>query len=253
MRKDFLNMLTWILKNNYLFTVIAGIVFLIEIKTLISYFKRIKQYPKPGILQAMDMVGKTFALLSIVLICGILDSCIRNEYIHDSDWTTIYTQNEKNCISLNLKSYGTYPGEFTTSTCSQLDEDYVKFKQLIKDSNPHGSIAFEENTTNLETKNQNSTRTINLDSKNIIIEGELNQNSRITKIEYTPTSKMKRTLFGFASESFITKIEYRPVTQMYNTLFGFEGEYEQPNIDGEIRITVNQDDTHTELKNLFGD
>ena len=40
---------------------------------------------------------------------------------------------------------------------------------------------------------------------------------------------------------------------MYNTLFGFEGKYKHPNIDGEIRITVNQDDTHAELKNLFGD
>lgn len=209
-------MLTWILKNNYLFTIIAGIIFLIEIKVLVSYFKKIKQQPKSGILQTMDMVGKTLALLSIVLICGILDSCIQNEYVHDSDWTTIYTQNEKNCVSLNLKSYGTYPGEFTTSTCSQLDKDYVKFKQLIKDSNPHGSITFEENAANLETKNQNSTRTINLDSKNIIIEGELNQNSRITKIEYTPTSKMKRTLFGFASELF------------------------NSDVDGDLRITISQ-------------
>lgn len=203
-------MFTWILKNNYLFTIIAMLVFLIEIRVLISYFKQLKQDPpKYPISQTMDMVGKTFALLSIVLICGILDSSVRNEYIHDSDWTTIYTQNEKNCVSLNLKSYGTYPGEFTTSTCSQLDKDYVKFKQLIKDSNPNGSIT-------LETKNQNNTRTINLDSKNIIIKDELNENSKITKIEYAPTPKMKRTLFGFSSGSF------------------------DSNVNGDLRITISQ-------------
>lgn len=71
------------------------------------------------------------------------------------------------------------------------------------------------------------TRKIHFDPQNI--DGTLNEHSKITKIEYCP------------------------VTQMYNTLFGFEGEYEQPNIDGEIRITVNQDDTRAELKNLFGD
>lgn len=202
-------MITWILKNNYLFTIIAMLVFLIEIKVLISYFKQLKQHPRLPIDHTINIVGKTFALLSIVLICGILDSSIRNEYIHDSDWTTIYTQNEKNCISLNLKSYSEYPGEFTTSTCSQLDKDYVKFKQLIKDPNPHGSIT-------LETKNQNDTRTINLDSKNIIIEGELNENSKIKKIEYVSTSKMKRTLFGFASDPF------------------------DSNMDGDLRITISQ-------------
>lgn len=202
-------MLTWILKNNYLFTVIAVLVFLIEVKVLISYFRQLKQHPRLPIGHTIDMVGKTFVLLSIVLICGLLDINVRNEYVHDSDWTTIYTQNEKNCISLNLKSYGEHPGKFTTSTCSQLGKDYVKFKQLINDSKPHGSIT-------LETKNQNNTRTINLDSKNIIIEGELKENSKITKIEYVSTSKMKRTLFGFASDPF------------------------DSNIDGDLRITISQ-------------
>lgn len=202
-------MITWILKNNYLFTVIAVLIFLIEVKVLISYFRQLKQHPRLPIDRTIDMVGKTFALLSIVLICGLLDSSVRNEYIHDSDWTTIYTPNEKNCVSLKLKSHGEYPGEFTTSTCSKLDKDNIKFKQLIKDSNPHGSIT-------LETKNQNDTRTINLDNKNIIIEGELNENSKITKIEYVSTSKMKRTLFGFASDPF------------------------DSNVNGDLRITISQ-------------
>lgn len=206
-------MFTWILKNNYLFTVIAVLIFLIEVKVLISYFRQLKQHPRLPIDHTIDMVGKTFALLSIVLICGLLDSSVRNEYIHDSDWATIYTQNEKNCVSLKLKSHGTYPGEFTTSTCSRLDKDYIKFKQLINDSNPHGSITLE---TNLEVKDQNDTRTINLDSKNIIIEDELNENSKITKIEYVSTSKIKRTLFGFASDPF------------------------DSNMDGDLRITISQ-------------
>ena len=40
---------------------------------------------------------------------------------------------------------------------------------------------------------------------------------------------------------------------MYHTLFGFKFPYEKPNVDGEIRITVSEDERYTELQQLFDD
>ena len=58
-----------------------------------------------------------------------------------------------------------------------------------------------------------------MQGKNIIIEGELNQNSRIKKIEYTPTLKMRRKIFGYASD---------PIDS---------------NVEGELRITISEIDS----------
>ena len=61
-------------------------------------------------------------------------------------------------------------------------------------------------------------------------------------------------LNGTSNEhSKITKIEYRPIVRMYHTLFGFKFPYEKPNVDGEIRITVSEDERYTELQQLFDD
>lgn len=49
----------------------------------------------------------------------------------------------------------------------------------------------------------------------------------------------------------VTKIEYRPVERMHQTLFGFSGQPQPSNVDGEIRITVVDDESHKQLKALL--
>ena len=56
------------------------------------------------------------------------------------------------------------------------------------------------------------------------------------------------------SNSKITKIEYKNIQGHQRTLFGYKGPIEKNkkyNIDGKIRITLEQDSTEKELKQMF--
>ena len=53
------------------------------------------------------------------------------------------------------------------------------------------------------------------------------------------------------STSKITKIEYKNIQGHQRTLFGHKGPIEKDNIDGKIRITLEQDSTEKELKQMF--
>ena len=58
-----------------------------------------------------------------------------------------------------------------------------------------------------------------------------------------------------SSTSKITKVEYRPVTGKRNTAFGKYGDETEPDVDGEVRITIesNEDENAKQLKALFGE
>ena len=73
------------------------------------------------------------------------------------------------------------------------------------------------------------TKTIHVNKADIIYDGEL-----------TPNSK-------------ITKIEYRPAEQMYKTVFGYNGKPYNSDKDGLVRITISDDKSpeRTALKSLF--
>lgn len=77
--------------------------------------------------------------------------------------------------------------------------------------------------------NSEETKTIHINKTDIIYEGELTPNSRITKIEY------------------------RPAEQMYKTLYGYNGKPKTTDKDGLVRITISDDTSpeRTALQNLF--
>lgn len=75
--------------------------------------------------------------------------------------------------------------------------------------------------------NTSYSKKIQINKNNIIINGELNENSKITKIEY------------------------RNIQGTQRILFDHKGPIEKSDIDGEIKITIDQDPKQEELKQIF--
>lgn len=140
---------------------------------------------------------------------------IKKEYNSDTEWKQIYVNDINADITLELD-------ESRIPINKPLKYEY----KLISESQ-NGKLALsKENTTIIKT--------IYFDSKDIQLSGNVDT---ITK------------------DSKITKVEYRPVTNMRRTAFGYYGDNLQPDIDGQIRITVETTD-HTkdltkELTNLL--
>lgn len=140
---------------------------------------------------------------------------IKKEYNSDTEWKQIYVNDINADITLELD-------ESRIPINKPLKYEY----KLISESQ-NGKLALsKENTTIIKT--------IYFDSKDIQLSGNVDT---ITK------------------DSKITKVEYRPVTNMRRTAFGYYGDNLQPDVDGQIRITVETTD-HTkdltkELTNLL--
>lgn len=219
-------MIEWLLTHYYAFAIIPIVVFVLAIKVLLSYHERL---PNPTLLQSFIAIVKLLTLVCVMIAWLISASNVKREYIHDSDWKTVYSQDGDACASLTFNAHHGFARKFTASSCSPLENSYSHFKALSSDSNAHGSIALETVAIKLGSDSRKDTRSVNLSGKNIIIEGELNENSRITKIEYIHTSKMKRTLFGHSSEQV------------------------NSDVDGDLRITISPGEAPQKQDSLFGD
>jgi hypothetical protein len=140
---------------------------------------------------------------------------IKKEYNSDTEWKQIYVNDINADITLELD-------ESRIPINKPLKYEY----KLISESQ-NGKLALsKENTTIIKT--------IYFDSKDIQLSGNVDT---LTK------------------DSKITKVEYRPVSNMRRTAFGYYGDNIQPDVDGQIRITVETTD-HTkeltkELNNLL--
>ena len=137
-----------------------------------------------------------------------------NVYESEQPWKTIYTNNIEADVSLSLPACNSCPLT-SIDTNTTLGERYDILQQ-----NRYGDLK-------LTKEDISESRHIYFDSDNL--NGTSNEHSKITKIEY------------------------RPIVRMYHTLFGFKFPYEKPNVDGEIRITVSEDERYTELQQLFDD
>ena len=198
--------LEWLLTGSHPMHFVYAIFVLICINMFIEY------------LRGHDDVSEMHLLLcvaSIILIILMMaiDGFKTPMYETEQPWKTIYANNIDADVSLSLKNCKScWPGSV------DLGKGIGDTYQLRKSK--YGTLKL--------TKGDSfEAREISFNSKNI--NGTLNEQSKITKIEY------------------------RPITRMHYTLFGFKGYDEQPDVDGEIRITVSEDDHKAELKQLFGD
>ena len=204
-------MMKWILKHYRIFSITTIIAILILNELLARYPH---QYPNQSLLETPITLIEIVSLLTFVSFWIISTINIQHQYMHNDAWEEIYKYNGNRCASLTLRSYFTIIDMYITSDNSRLGESYKKFKKLTLRNKIQGNVAIR-----FEISFDEQIRTVNLQNKNIIIEGELNQNSRITKIEYVPTLKMTRTLFGYSNE---------PI---------------ESDVDGELRITISESDS----------
>lgn len=160
-------------------------------------------------------------VLSIVLI-GIMlyiKSNTNEEYTHNSDWKVIYTNDIDAKIELH----------FEVDKLLRLKKQITAGTPL---TNAHRILQTTRNGTLTATKGDSEeNKKIHLNTSNVIVNGLLSSTSKITKVEY------------------------RPVTGKRNTAFGKYGDETEPDVDGEVRITIesNEDENAKQLKALFGE
>ena len=140
-------------------------------------------------------------------------SQVEYEVTYDGEWKQIYTNSDNLDISIDLnRGYSVKAG-------SELGDDYSKLK----------FVEFVDGTiTAVDANGSKETRTFRLNEKDLIKNGELASNSKITKIEYRPVKGMHKTALGMSS-----KDETAPY-------------------EGEIKLTIDTPETSDSLKKLFG-
>lgn len=151
-----------------------------------------------------------FALILELIGLKVL-SLITETFVYNTNWKQIYT-NDINA-NINIATKSSYniivAGE-------KLDYKYKFFTYY----NNQAKIIIEKDNVSYSKK-------VNINLKDVIINGDLNENSKITKIEY------------------------RNIQGIQKCLFGHEGPIEKTDIDGELRITIDEDPRQKELKQLF--
>ena len=179
----------------------------------------------------ISVKSKSFlTTLLIVLILSIIgiESAIstKEEITYESNWKQIYTNKNNNNIVEN-KPYGTYidNGIKFIITNNIRSEDIIageklgdNYKLFLDDS--QAEIKIEKNDTSYSKK-------IKINKNNVIINNEINE------------------------DSIITKIEYRAIKGIQRSLFGHKGPIEKSNLDGELRITIENNPKQQELKQIF--
>lgn len=174
-----------------------------------------------------------------ILILGTslyIKSQISIEYVHDSEWKVIYTNDIDAKVKISLERDKNLLNIFDDV------EKYLKLPlEVVAEEEMRNMHEYITNTAKGELTaskgNSEETKKIHLDKSNVIT----------TKSNVITTGPLNNT-------SKITKVEYQPITGKRNTAFGHYGETEQADVDGEIRITIETNDENTkQLKALFGE
>lgn len=199
-------MLNYFLSNNgfIVFPIIISIIILIPLSIASSYC-----FFKPQFKHNIFLTGVISSIILTMIGAGILAS-IKKDYISETNWKQIYT----NHIDANVSIINSiYTNDIIAG--KKLGD---KYKFFTTDS--EAEIKIEKDDTSYSKK-------IKIKKDNIIINGEINENSKITKLEY------------------------RNIQGVQKILFGHKGPIETPDIEGELRITIEQDTKQEELKRLF--
>ena len=160
----------------------------------------------------LDLVAVALVSALVFVWLVYFSSHVEYEVTYDGEWKQIYTNSDNLDISIDLnRGYSVKAG-------SELGDDYSKLK----------FVEFVDGTiTAVDDSGSKETRTFRLNEKDLIKNGELASNSKITKIEYRPVKGMHKTALGMSS-----KDETAPY-------------------EGEIKLTIDTPEKSDELKKLF--
>lgn len=210
-------MIEWLLSNNgypiLLALLLIGAAF--PIIAFDSYIITIDE--EPGLLSVIITAIST--TLSI-LLCLFIGFSIEFENISDESWKQIYTNNIEAKVKIDIKNYDLIlKGKDELVAGENIDKS--QYKALKSNNDIH--IVVEKDGTSYSKR-------ISIDQNDIISESDINSNSKIVKIEYKNIQGHQRTLFGHKG----------PIEKDI-----------KDNPDDKLRITLEQDSTEKELKQMF--
>lgn len=154
--------------------------------------------------------------VTILPITGIvLLLSTKQKIIPEPNWKQVYTNNTDSKVVITKNSeYDTLVHNDIIAG-EKLGNDYKLFTVDSKSD------------IKIEKDNASYSKKISINKDNIIVNGELNEDSKITKIEY------------------------RDIQGVQRILFNHKGPIEKADFDGELRITIEQDPKQEELKQVF--
>lgn len=168
----------------------------------------------PGLLSVIITAIST--TLSI-LLCLFIAFSIKVENISNESWKQIYTNDIKANVKIKINNY---------ELILQSKDELIAGKNI--DKKQYDALKYNDDINIIVEKNGTSySKKVIININDIISNSDINLNSKIIKIEYKNIQGHQRTLFGH------------------------KGPIEKDNIDGQIRITLEQDSTEKELKQMF--
>lgn len=184
---------------------------------ILGLYNKAKHRYQTSVLSAF--VTSIFVILSIILSLFIVAST-KFEYISDENWKQIYANNIDATVKLKVNS---------TDFLFKLKEEIIAGENINKIQ--YASLTYSgDNKITVEKNGASYSKQVLIEKNNIISNSDVGSNSKITKIEYKNIQGHQRTLFGHKG----------PIEKS-----------DKDNIDGTIRITLEQDSSEKELKQLF--
>ena len=211
-------MIEWLLSDNGEL-ILYGLLSLILISPIITLglYLKIKNEYEPSSLALFITIISTI-LIGFPIFHTALS--IKTEYVSDESWKEIYTNNIDAKVKIDIKNHDLiFKGKDELVAGENIDKS--QFEALKSNNDIH--IVVEKNGASYSKK-------VLIENDNIISNSDVDSTSKITKIEYKNIQGHQRTLFGYKG----------PIEKDVKN-----------NIDGKMRITLEQDSTEKELKQMF--
>ena len=217
------SVMTWVLNDDHAFTIMIAPIIICLLDMLILNILAECNSSGADCEFEIKFSIRIYVYLLLSLVFLITSCFISTDYESENDWKAVYT----NEIDANVEI------SFQTSVLEGIffRREEHHYKETI---NPESEIDYK---TYILKKSRYGTLKVKKDSATETREIHFDKNSLIGKLN---------------KQSKITKIEYRNITSLRRTLFGFKGKPQQTSkLDGEVRITINENPQRQELKDLL--
>ena len=200
-----------LLTNTVYISIIAGCLAIFFFVLLLC--KEEKLYNGPKLKEGQKRKSLILIILSVI-IPGLLISSpmliqnnVMHEYASEAEWITVYENNSDTdvVVYVDKKIQSHVPISLPLKAGKDLTNVFEPFLRLKQHQLGRLKIV---------AKDKTETKTISIDKYNILSNKTITKNSKITKVEYRPVTGKKIRFIGYQSESL------------------------QPDVNGQVRITI---------------
>lgn len=219
-------MIEWILSHEDTFSLVIFLTFFTGFLLTVLWLKinENKHEVMSQVVGSLALIAPIFTLLFV----SIIAINTKETYISNSDWKTIYKNGDEINLEILFEEY--FFNKSINNINVNTEENFKRnYKGFITKNNKIFN-GYKKGTLIARKNNTDEKKEIVLNKENIITDSPLNEESKIIKIEY------------------------RPVTGKQKEAFGYYGNELKTSVEGEIRLTIeNNNKEKEELKNLFKD